>query len=170
MNPIPAGDAGRSAMPWIASSPISETSDGAWSSAPTLDPPLTRMMSVSRAQVAREILPDTLRESGAEIDVVPAYKTILPATGKEALEAKLREGSVDVITFTSTSTVKNFMDLIGNDLKAYLAITVIACIGPITAKTAQDLGLKVDIIPKEYTVESLTQALEDHFSIQGKHS
>ncbi len=123
-----------------------------------------------RAQVAREILPDTLRESGAEIDVVPAYKTILPATGKEALEAKLREGSVDVITFTSTSTVKNFMDLIGNDLKAYLAITVIACIGPITAKTAQDLGLKVDIIPKEYTVESLTQALEDHFSIQGKHS
>ena len=76
----------------------------------------------------------------------------------------MREGSVDVITFTSTSTVKNFMELIGNDMKAFLGLTVIACIGPITAQTAKDLGLKVDIIPKEYTVESLTQALEEHFT------
>ena len=101
-----------------------------------------------------------------EIDVVPSYQTILPDTGKEALEAKLREGSVDVITFTSTSTVKNFMAVIGENLKPALKKVAIACIGPITAQTAIDLGLKVDIIPKEYTIESLTQALEDHFEKQ----
>ncbi len=117
-----------------------------------------------RAETARETLPETLRELGAEIDVVPAYRTILPETGKQALIERLKEGSLDVIAFTASSTVKNFMELMGEDCKDELTKIAIACIGPITAQTAQDLGLKVDVVPTDYTIESLVQAIEDFYS------
>lgn len=116
-----------------------------------------------RAQVAREILPHTLRDLGAEIDVAPAYQTILPVTLKDDLQSKLQEGNIDAITFTSSSTVKNFMEIVGDDLKPLLNKITIACIGPVTAKTAESLGLQVDIIPEEYTIESLTQTIENYF-------
>jgi uroporphyrinogen III methyltransferase/synthase len=118
---------------------------------------------LARAQVAREILPHTLKDLGAEIDVAPAYQTILPITLKDDIHKKITDGSIDAITFTSSSTVKNFLEIIGDDLKPLLNKITIACIGPVTAKTAESLGLKVDIIPEEYTIEALTQAIEDHF-------
>ncbi|MCH8208581.1 MAG: uroporphyrinogen-III synthase, partial [Nitrospinae bacterium] len=75
-----------------------------------------------------------------------------------------KEGSLDVIAFTASSTVKNFMELMGEDCKDELKKIAIACIGPITAQTAQDLGLKVDVVPTDYTIESLVQAIEDFYS------
>ncbi|MGV7221079.1 MAG: uroporphyrinogen-III C-methyltransferase [Nitrospinales bacterium] len=116
-----------------------------------------------RAQIAREILPHTLRDLGAKIDVAPAYQTILPVTLKDDLQTKLQDGDIDAITFTSSSTVQNFMKIFGDDLKPLLKKTTIACIGPVTAKTAESLGLKVDIIPENYTIEALTQTIENYF-------
>jgi uroporphyrinogen III methyltransferase/synthase len=114
-----------------------------------------------RAKVAREILPEQLRKMGAVVDVVPAYQTILPSPSTSALEKRLKEGSIDVITFTSSSTVKNFLTLMGD--KSEIKKAKIACIGPITAKTAQDAGLNVDIMPEQYTVSSLLDAIEIFF-------
>ena len=117
---------------------------------------------IPRATVAREILPEKLREMGAEVDVAPAYQTVLPEKKSDALAKRLRSGSIDVLTFTSSSTVKNFLELTGKALLPEIKKTRIACIGPITAKTAEEAGLTVDIIPKEYTVASLLNAIEDY--------
>lgn len=117
-----------------------------------------------RAAVAREILPDTLRSLGAEIDVAPAYRTLPPAHGGEDLAAKLRLGEIAAITFTASSTVNNFMQMLGPDARSLLKEVVIACIGPITAKTAEEHGLKVDVVAAPFTVESLVDALVDFFA------
>ena len=98
---------------------------------------------------------------GAVVDVVPAYQPLLPSPSTSALEKRLKEGSIDVITFTSSSTVKNFLTLMGD--KSEIKKAKIACIGPITAKTAQDAGLNVDIMPEQYTVSSLLDAIEIFF-------
>lgn len=115
---------------------------------------------IPRATVARETLPEQLRKMGALVDVVPAYKTVLPSQSVDALEKRLKEGSVDVITFTSSSTVTNFLTLTGEQLLPAIKNTKIACIGPITAKTARDAGLNVEIMPEQYTVSSLMDAIE----------
>ncbi len=116
-----------------------------------------------RAAVARETLPDQLRERGAEIDVVPAYRTVRPQTDTRELARRLQEGSIHAITFTSSSTVTHFMELIGEELKSKLANAAVACIGPVTAKTAGKAGLKVNVMAEEYTVDGLIAALEKHF-------
>lgn len=117
-----------------------------------------------RAAVARETLPDQLREQGAHIDVPAAYRTVRPNPDTSELERRLKEGSIHAITFTSSSTVTHFMALIGTALKADLAKTIIACIGPVTAKTAEKAGLKVDVMAEEYTVNGLITAMEMRFS------
>ncbi len=116
-----------------------------------------------RAQVAREVLPDELRKLGAEVDVAPAYKTVLPDTDISQLKERLQAGTIDIVTFTSSSTVKNFVEMIGPELKDPLEKVTLACIGPVTAKTAENLGLTVGIQAKEYTVDGLLTAMESHF-------
>ena len=118
---------------------------------------------IPRAKVAREVLPVKLREMGAQVDVAPAYQTILPGLKSDPLAKRLKSGAIDFLTFTSSSTVKNFLALTGEPLLPEIKKTRIACIGPITAKTAEDAGLKVDILPEEYTVASLLDAIEDYF-------
>ncbi len=120
-----------------------------------------------RAEVAREVLPEMLRKAGARVDVVPVYQTVLPERKKEEFKEILAEG-VDVITFTSSSTVKHLAALVKpDDLSTLLKGVKIACIGPITANTAEELGLKVDIMPTQYTIDALVQAIADYF-IQGQ--
>ena len=116
-----------------------------------------------RASIAREILPNTLREMGASIDVVPAYQTIRPQSSESSFLKRLDEGSIDVITFTSSSTVTNFVDRLNKESIKKLKKIVIACIGPITQKTAENCGLEVSIVPNEYTVAGLISAIEDYF-------
>ena len=116
-----------------------------------------------RATVAREILPDTLRKMGAKIDIVPAYQTIAPIQSDSNFLQRLDEGCIDVITFTSSSTVNNFLDRLDNNYRNRLDKIIIACIGPITQKTAEDRGLKVTIIPKHHTIDGLILAIETHF-------
>ncbi len=118
---------------------------------------------IPRAAVARETLPEQLRKMGAVVDVVPVYQTILPAPSVSALEKRLEEGSIDVITFTSSSTVQNFLVLAGDKLLPEIKKTKIACIGPVTEKTAVAAGLNVEIVSDEYTVSSLVDAIEKYF-------
>jgi uroporphyrinogen III methyltransferase/synthase len=116
-----------------------------------------------RALEAREVLPESLRALGARVDVVPVYRTVLPERGRERA-AEILQAGVDVITFTSSSTVRNFVRLVGAEhVPEALGGAAVGCIGPITAVTARAAGLAVDIQPREYTVEGFHAALVDHF-------
>lgn len=112
-----------------------------------------------RAAEARSILPEELIALGAEVNVVNAYETVTGDGNGEDLAAKLRQGEIDVVTFTSSSTVKNLLKLLGNEGQALLQKVQIAAIGPITANTCEKNGLHVDIQAKEYTIEGLIQAI-----------
>ena len=121
---------------------------------------------IPRAEVARELLPEQLRMQGATVDVVPAYRTVRPESGLDQLKTELHAGVIDVVTFTSSSTVSNFVELIGGseETRRMAAKTTIACIGPITARTAEEYGLPVTIMPGENTVPALAQAIVRYYS------
>jgi uroporphyrinogen III methyltransferase/synthase len=120
---------------------------------------------LARVKQARDVLPKGLKKLGAEVDVVEAYRTIKPKGGQKRLRQLLTEGNVDVITFTSSSTVNHFVDLLkGSDLKTALKGIAIACIGPVTARTATGWGMKIHIQPREYTIPALTQAIVKYFA------
>lgn len=110
-----------------------------------------------RAEIARPVLPEALTERGAEVVEVAAYRTV--PDDREAHEARRRieAGEVDLITFTSSSTVRNFVDLLG----ARTGGARVASIGPITSRTARELGLTVDIEARAFTVEGLLGAIVD---------
>ena len=120
---------------------------------------------LARVKEARDVLPKGLRRMGAEVDVVEAYRTVKPRRGSTRLKKVLTDHTIDVITFTSSSTVTHFVALLRKeDWRRLLQRVAIACIGPVTAKTAKDWGMKVAIQPREYTIPALTQAIVDHFS------
>ena len=134
-----------------------------------LDPAQIRSCRVllPRASKAREVLPETLRQWGAFVDVVHAYKTVLPQDYRLRLR-ELFEKQTDVITFTSSSTVENFVQLLeGEDPVPILRGVTIACIGPITARTAIDIGLQVDIVSAEFTIPGLVAAIVKFYESAG---
>ena len=117
---------------------------------------------IPRAEVAREAMPEILRERGAkEVVVAPAYRTIKP---KGAQVARVREliasGAIDLVTFTSSSTVTNFCEMIGASGKGIR----VAAIGPITAATAEERGFEVVVRPRKYTIEGLTEAIREYYA------
>ncbi len=117
--------------------------------------------------MARDFLPEKLRSFGAEIDVVETYQTIVPKSPETTkLKTLIAADSIDCITFTSSSTVKNFARIFQlNDLSQLLKNVKIACLGDITAKTANEFGLNVDILPAEFTTSALAQAITDFYLI-----
>lgn len=120
---------------------------------------------IPRASVARDYLPRALEQAGARVDVVPAYRTSVPEDLDRGRVAAMLSGSADVIAFTSSSTVRNLAQLFDTqDLSEALAGVVIACIGDITAKTADDYGLQVKIQPQQFTIPALARAIADYFS------
>ncbi len=120
-----------------------------------------------RADIAREVLPDELRKSGAEVDEVTAYRTVLAEIEREGdpdIYRMLLEKRIDVVTFTSASTVKNFVQIFGAEQAAdLLNATKVASIGPVTAEAAEQYGIKTAIMPKQYTVPALVDAIVEHF-------
>lgn len=110
-----------------------------------------------RAELARDVLPDGLRAAGAKVDVVVAYRTLPAEPSPEALR-RVEAGEVDIVTFASSSTVRNLVSLLGERTEL-LERAFIACIGPVTARTAADLGLRVDLVAQEYSVPGLVGAL-----------
>lgn len=121
---------------------------------------------IPRAEVARELLPQELTALGAQVDVVTAYRTILPPVERESVKDLLRHGEIAVATFTSSSTVKNFCSIFEHqdEMRKLMNGCLIACIGPITAKTARELGLQVTITAAENTIPALVDALVRYFS------
>jgi uroporphyrinogen-III synthase len=113
-----------------------------------------------RAKVARDVIPRELRKAGAQVDVVEAYETVVPLYSRRRLQAALKspKGHPHVITFTSSSTVRNFVALVG-PRSASLEGIRFASIGPVTSSTLRDLGLSVDIVAKEFTIPGLVEAI-----------
>lgn len=122
---------------------------------------------IPRAASARDILPEGLKKQGAEVDVATAYQTVNSGRKKEELTALIDAGDVDIITFTSSSTVTNFVEIMGIDYVLPSSIRI-ACIGPVTAATAKKAGFKIDISQEEYTMEGLVQSLIN--DVQSKSS
>jgi uroporphyrinogen III methyltransferase/synthase len=117
-----------------------------------------------RASVARDFLPKALEAAGARVDVVPVYRTALPHNLDRGRVAAILSGSADCIAFTSASTVKNLAQLFDTqDLGAVLSGITIACLGDITAQTATDFGLKVEIQPLQSTIPFFARAIADYF-------
>ena len=117
---------------------------------------------LARAKVARDVIPNELRQLGAKVHVIEAYETVLPESSREALVTALSgDHKPFAITFTSSSTVKNFLDLIGEE-RAHSSLldgVKLASIGPVTSQTLRELGLRVDVEAKEYTIPGLVDAL-----------
>lgn len=131
-----------------------------------------RNILIPRALHGRKILPETLRGAGAQVTVAPVYENC-PAEGdKETLRGELENGGVEMITFTSSSTVRNFLTMLDaenqEELQQILTGIKIAAIGPITAKTVTDNGLQVDIQPEEFTIPGLIQSIVEYYSGDGK--
>jgi uroporphyrinogen III methyltransferase/synthase len=130
-----------------------------------------RRFLVARAEKAREILLDTLRAEGAQVDLAVAYRTVVPSTAAD-MRARLASGDpIDAITFTSASTVQHFVDVLGEEAaKALAARAVVACIGPVTRDAALAHGLACAVMPERYTVDALVEALATHFRPRGSAS
>jgi uroporphyrinogen-III synthase len=116
------------------------------------------------SDIGRNILETGLNKLGAITNRIAVYKTSRPVDTEDRAYRALRS-DLDLITFTSSSTVTNFLDILGND-KQYLEDVPIACIGPITAATARQLGLKVELIADVHTVEGLVESIANYFQRQ----
>lgn len=128
-------------------------------------PLVDQKVLIPRADQAREILPEGLRQMGAVVTVVSAYQTQSAQEEQGPLLERLNRNEVDCLTFTSSSTVINFLALFARqEILRLLKEVDIACIGPITAQTAKDNGLQVKIIAADYTIPGLVQAIENYYS------
>jgi len=120
-----------------------------------------------RAREARDALPDGLRVLGAVVDVIPVYQTICETGDGSGLAAELLAGRIDLVTFTSSSTVRGFVDLVGRPAAASGRFAA-AVIGPVTAGTARELGITVAIEALDYTVPGLVAAIVRYYGDEGR--
>ena len=120
-----------------------------------------------RAVKAHNILPDMLDKAGAEVIIAPVYQNVPPQGRKEELRIELEEKKIDMVTFTSSSTVTNFLTMVDagseEELRELLDGVDLAAIGPITAKTIEDNRLKVHVQPEQYTIPDMVNAIVDHY-------
>ena len=123
-----------------------------------------------RAKVARDVIPRELRRAGAHVDVVEAYETVVPKASRRRLRAALKSPKrrPQVVTFTSSSTVKNFAALLGPSQLRSLDGVRMSSIGPVTSATLRELKLPVDISAREFTIPGLVAAIVEAFhSVSG---
>jgi uroporphyrinogen III methyltransferase/synthase len=121
-----------------------------------------------RADIARDLLAEELRQAGADVTDVVAYRTIPTAADRDGgpdIYRMLLDRQIDAVTFTSASTVRNFVAMLGRDQAIdLLRTTVIASIGPVTAEAAQQLDIHTSVMPARYTIPDLVDALVEHFA------
>jgi uroporphyrinogen-III synthase len=114
-----------------------------------------------RAKVARDVIPRELRKAGAEVDVVEAYETVVPKSSRARLQAAFKDKNrPSIVTFTSSSSAKNFVTLLGKKRPRFNGIQL-ASIGPVTSATLRELNLPVDIEAREYAIPGLILAIVD---------
>ncbi|RJX24726.1 MAG: uroporphyrinogen-III C-methyltransferase [Dethiobacter sp.] len=116
-----------------------------------------------RADLAREVLPSTLLSRGAIVDNVEVYRTVQGDGDTRLLREMLAGGMIHMVTFTSSSTVRNFIQLLGSDFKELLCGVVLASIGPVTSGTAREMGLEISVEAGEYTIDGLIKAVREFF-------
>jgi len=116
-----------------------------------------------RAEVARAVLPDLLRQRGAEVVEVAAYRTVQDGAGADEVRRRIAAGEVDLVTFTASSTVVNFVELVGAEVGA----ATVASIGPITSATLRERGMRVDVEAAEYTIPGLLEAIRHFYGETG---
>ncbi len=121
---------------------------------------------IPRAKQANDRLPEKLIDLGADVTVVTAYETVVDSAIAPTVAEKIASGEIDVLTFTSSSTVKNFHSAIGLDNRS-LSKALIACIGPSTAETARELFLREpDIIAKDHNILGMVEALKQYYRLR----
>ena len=128
-------------------------------------PVAAKRFLLPRAEIAREVLADELRAAGADVADVTAYTTVEAAEGSgQDIYRMLLDREIDAVTFTSASTVRSFVQMLGRNRPPTCSdTTVIATIGPVTAEAAQQLGLSPAVMPAQYTIPALVDALVAHF-------
>lgn len=120
-----------------------------------------------RARGARSLLPEAIKKWGAHVNEVFIYKAVAEKRVSKEMFEEIISGNVDFITFTSSSTVHNFINIVGLDNALRInKKTKIACIGPITAQTAKEAGLSIDVVAKDYTVDGLIAAIIDNVKLE----
>jgi uroporphyrinogen III methyltransferase/synthase len=121
---------------------------------------------IPRAAQAREILPQQLTQAGAEVCVVSVYETLPDKEAKpEDLIHHLKTGDIDMITFTSSSTVMNFFTSLGDRIELKdLKKVAMACIGPITEKKLAERGFTSQVVPEKFTIPALVDAIADYYT------
>ncbi len=127
-----------------------------------------RAVLLPQAEIARTTLARTLTDAGARVDAVAVYRT-LPAQPTPSERAALDAG-VDVVTFASPSSARAFVALLGDRARTLSGTTLVACIGPVTAAAADELGLDPGLVPDTHTTEGLIAALIEHFAHAGSVS
>ena len=119
---------------------------------------------IARAAEARDVLPKSLEAMGARVTVVPVYRTVPSKEGAELAREALGQRLVDVVTFTSSSTVRNFMALLdARDRNELFGGVTVASIGPVTAATVEEYGLQVAIVASAYTIPGLVEAIVRYY-------
>jgi uroporphyrinogen III methyltransferase / synthase len=116
-----------------------------------------------RADKARSLLKDELIKAEANVNETVAYRTIVESDHRDDIIQKLESGTVDLLTFSSSSTVENFVEILGRDQLPLLKDLTVACIGPITKKTADKFDLKTRIMPEEYSIPGLVQEILNYY-------
>ena len=117
-----------------------------------------------RAAKAREVLPEELRKAGAVVDVISAYETVPAAHKRDEVLERINAGTLNCVTFGSSSTVENFLSLIPAAILKMHPEVKLAAIGPVTAETLQKNGLTCNIMPMDDTIPALVDALKTYFA------
>lgn len=117
------------------------------------------------ADIARKVLEEELAGAGIVVDKIDLYRTITGEGNQDILLEWLENGEIDIVTFTSSSTVRNFVQILGKENLSLLKGVRVACIGPVTRTTAQELGLDVVIEARKYDIDGLIEAILDKESI-----
>ena len=125
-----------------------------------------RRFLVLSADIGGRILQGGLSSLGAKVDTVAAYRNVLPTgAGRQIREAL--EGGLDIVTFASSSAARNLVSLLDEESRRILDGSLIACIGPVTASTAEEAGLEVGVVAREHTLEGLVDALRQYHIEEG---
>jgi len=130
-------------------------------------PPAGRRFLLPRSAIGRAALPDAICEAGGTVDAVTAYRTVAAEAGAELLNEALAAGELDALTFTSPSTVRHFLAMLGPAAREAAGRCVVAAIGATTAKALHEAGLPPQVVPGEPGAAALAKALAAHFARPG---
>jgi uroporphyrinogen III methyltransferase/synthase len=132
--------------------------------------PRGRRFLLPRSEIGRDALPDALAAAGGTVDAVAAYRTLPEEAGRDDLNARLETGGLDALTFTSPSTVRNFLAMLRPAAREAAGRCVVAAIGETTAAALREAGLPPQVVPERPEAEALAAALASRFAADPRRS